>query len=94
MNTHNVSATISIKNDEWGIVGDWMWENRKYYNGLSVFPEDGGTHKQPPFESITKYKYDKLMADLVAIDLQKVVELNDETKLQGEIACAGGVCEI
>ena len=24
----------------------------------------------------------------------RVVELNDETKLQGEIACAGGVCEI
>ena len=27
-NTHNISATISIKDDEWDIVGDWMFENR------------------------------------------------------------------
>ena len=40
-NTHNVSATISIKKIEWKMVGEWMWENREYYNGLSVLPYDG-----------------------------------------------------
>ena len=93
-NTHNVSATVSIKEAEWADVGEWMWENRKVYNGLSVLPYDGGTYKQAPFESITRYKYDKLMGDLTDIDLRNVRELTDETNLQGEIACAGGVCEI
>ena len=46
MNTHNVSATISIKEDEWDAVAKWMWVNREYYNGLSVLPYDGGSYKQ------------------------------------------------
>ena len=53
-NTHNVSATISIKEDEWESVGRWMWENRHCYNGLSVLPFDGGTYTQAPFEDIDK----------------------------------------
>ena len=39
-NSHNVSATISIEEHEWREVRDWMWENRKYYNGLSALPYD------------------------------------------------------
>ena len=41
MNSHNVSATINIKDDEWDTVGQWMWMNRHYYNGLAVMAHDG-----------------------------------------------------
>ena len=92
MNTHNVSATISIRKYEWDEVGDWMWKNRKYYNGLSVLPYDGGTYVQAPFETITRLQYDQMIAGLEEIDLTKVIETDDNTDLQGEIACAGGVC--
>ena len=37
-NTHNVSATISLKQEDWDKAGEWMWRNREYYNGLSVLP--------------------------------------------------------
>ena len=94
MNTHNVSATISIRKWEWEEVGNWMWNNRKFYNGLSVLPYDGGTYVQAPFESITRLKYDQMIAGLDEIDLTKIVETEDNTDLQGEIACAGGSCEI
>ena len=47
-NTHNVSATISLKEDDWDLAGKWMWENRDSYNGLSVLPYNGGTYKQTP----------------------------------------------
>ena len=94
MNTHNVSATISIRDYEWDEVGNWMWKNRKYYNGLSVLPYDGGTYQQAPFETITRSQYDMMLAGLKKIDLTKVIETEDNTDLQGEIACAGGVCEI
>ena len=94
MNTHNVSATVSIRNWEWEEVGNWMWNNRKYYNGLSVLPYDGGTYVQAPFESITRLQYDQMIAGLDEIDLTKIVETEDNTDLQGEIACAGGSCEI
>lgn len=93
-NTHNVSATISIKPDEWDIVGDWMWNNRKSYNGLSVLPYSEHTYIQAPFEDCTKEKYEELLASLVQVDLSKVIELDDNTNLTGELACAGGACTI
>ena len=94
LNTHNVSATISIKEDEWGDVGEWMWMNRHYYNGLSVLPYDGGTYKQAPFEKITKKQYEEMIKNLTNIDLTQVIENQDNTNLSGELACAGGQCEI
>jgi len=93
-NTHNVSATISLKQDEWDLAGKWMWENRNYYNGLSVLPYDGGTYTQAPFEDITEKEYDTLMKTLTDVDLSNVIEVDDNTNLSGELACAGGSCEI
>lgn len=93
-NTHNVSATISLKEEEWKPVGEWMWENRESYNGLSVLPYDGGTYIQAPFEDISYQKFAAMSKHLAAIDLRKVKEKDDETNLSGEAACAGGACEI
>jgi len=93
-NTHNVSATISLKEKDWSEAGEWMWNNRDKYNGLSVLPYDGGTYTQAPFEDITKSKYEEMTKLLQNIDLTKVVELNDNTDLSGELACAGGSCEV
>ena len=93
-NAHNVSATISIREHEWPAVGEWMWENREHYNGLSVLPYDGGTYIQAPFEDCTEEKYDELMESLKDVDLSKIVEVDDNTDLSGEVACAGGACEV
>ena len=93
-NSHNVSCTISVREHEWPRVGDWMWENRKHYNGISVLPYDGGTYQQAPFEDITEEEYNRLYEELESIDLTKVIETTDETDLAGEIACGPGGCEI
>ena len=93
-NTHNVSATISLKENEWKKAGEWMWENREYYNGLSVLPYDGGTYTQAPFEDIDEAKYNKMSKVLSNVDLTKVIEAEDNTDLSGELACAGGSCEV
>jgi len=93
-NTHNVSATVSIKEDEWDLVGDWMWKNRKFYNGLSVLPYSNHTYKQAPYEDCSKEEYERLLKTLTNVDLTKVIELQDNTNLSGELACANGSCEI
>lgn len=93
-NTHNVSATVSIKEDEWDLVGEWMWNNRDFYNGLSVLPYNGGTYTQAPFEDCTKDDFERLVKTLSDVDLTKVIELQDNTDLRGEAACAGGACTI
>lgn len=93
-NTHNISATISIKDAEWPDVGEWMWDNRESYNGLSVLPYDGGTYTQAPFEDCSKETYEAMMSSLQEIDLTKIQETEDNTDLTGELACAGGSCEV
>ena len=93
-NTHNVSATISLKDNEWEDAGEWMWENREYYNGLAVLPYDGGNYIQAPFEDISASTYTEMLKDLAEIDLTKIIETDDETDLAGELACTGGSCEI
>jgi len=93
-NSHNVSATISLREDEWDEAGKWMWENRNHYNGLSVLPYNGGTYTQAPFEDIDEAKFNEMSKVLSNVDLTKVVELDDNTDLSGELACAGGNCEV
>jgi len=93
-NTHNISATVSIKEDEWDMVGKWMWENRKFYNGLSVLPYSDHSYTQAPFEDCTEEKYEELMQSLTNIDLTQVIEIADNTDLKGEVACQGGQCEV
>ena len=93
-NTNNVSATVSIQEGEWEEVGNWMWENRETFNGLSVLPYFGGSYTQAPFEDITKEQFEEMAQHLHSIDLSKIVEFSDDTTLMDQAACAGGACEI
>ena len=94
MNTHNISATVSIREHEWDAVGTWMWDNRDNFTALSVLPHSEHSYIQAPFEDITKEEYSELVKHLHKIDLTKVVEITDDTALQNEVACGGGGCEV
>jgi ribonucleoside-triphosphate reductase len=93
-NTNNVSATVSVKNDEWGAVGKWMWENKNTFNGLSVLPEDLGSYVQTPYETCDEATFLKMSEALTGIDLAKIVEITDNTNLMEQAACQGNSCEI
>jgi len=93
INSHNVSTTIYVRDDEWVSVGKWMWENRDNFNGMAVLPYDGGTYKEAPFEDITKEQYYEMMNHIPeSIDWSKLIEEDDATQFTQEIACAGGIC--
>jgi len=93
-NTHNVSATVSLLEEDWTPVGEWMWDNKDVYNGLSVLPYFGGSYKQAPFETITEEQYNERIATLHTLDLTGVVEMDDAIDFGQVAACAGGACEI
>jgi len=93
-NTNNVSATISIKPEEWEVVGEWMWKNKEFYNGLSVLPYDNHSYKQAPFQSCSKEEFDNMVSHLHALDLTKVIEFDDATNFNDSVACASGQCEV
>jgi ribonucleoside-triphosphate reductase len=71
-----------------------MWENKNNYNGLSVLPYSDHSYKQAPFEDCEQETYEKLLTTLVEVNLDNVIEIEDNTNLKGEAACAGGACEI
>eukprot|EP00055_Hartaetosiga_balthica_P003416 m.7702 g.7702 ORF g.7702 m.7702 type:complete len:685 (+) comp2890_c0_seq1:65-2119(+) len=93
-NTNNVSTTVSLRESEWGDVGEWMWSNSSSWNGLCVLPYDDHTYQQAPFEEISEEKFNHLSRLLHSFDLQNVKEDTDRTSLQGEVACSGGQCEL
>jgi ribonucleoside-diphosphate reductase alpha chain len=93
-NFNNVSATVYVKRDEWDTVGKWLYENREFYNGITVLPSDVFSYPQMPFERITEDQYNSMVKDLAEIDLTKVVEEEDLTNLASEAACSGGSCEL
>ena len=93
-NHHNVSCTVSIKEDEWNEVGNWMWENRDCYSGISVLPYNNHTYKQAPFESCSEETYNRLSELFRKVDLSLVYETDDSTNFNDQAACSGGACEI
>ena len=95
-NTNNVSATESVKDHEWDEVGNWMWDNRESYNGLSVLPYDGGSYADAPFQEVSDEVFNKKLNYIESneIDLTLINEIQDNTSLTSEVACAGGACEI
>jgi ribonucleoside-diphosphate reductase alpha chain len=93
-NSHNVSATISVRDSEWQDVGEWMWENKDCYNGLSVLPYSDHTYKQAPFEDCSRETFEAMLANLSDVNLDEVTEEEDNTDLGGEVACAGGSCDL
>ena len=80
--------------DEWEAVGDWMWENREVYNGLSVLNYDNGSYVQAPFENITKEQYEQKSSTLKNVDLTNVKEMDDLVDFGAIQACGGGQCEV
>lgn len=95
-NRHNVSCTISVKDNEWPPLTKWMWDNREHYNGISVLPYYGSTaYPQLPFEDCSEEVYMAMLPALEAINIDEVFEEDGTSvNLAAELACAGGVCEI
>ena len=93
-NYNNVSCTVSIKNNEWELVGEWMWKNRDDYTGISILPYNDHTYVQAPFEDCSEEEYHRMMALCKDIDLSQVIESDDHTSHNEIVACAGGACEI
>lgn len=93
---HNASATIYVKDSEWFEVGNWVYQNWDFINGVSFLPHDGGIYQLAPYEEITKDKYDKLVKKFPKIDYTQlsVYELEDQTQGASALACVSGVCEI
>ena len=93
-NKHNVSVTISVKENEWDELGHALWNQRENYSGISLLPFDNGTYIQAPFEDCSKETYEEMIKLVKEVDLKQVKEDTDNTNRVEQLACFGGNCEI
>ncbi|MBU6389726.1 ribonucleoside-triphosphate reductase [Patescibacteria group bacterium] len=93
---HNPSVTISIGDDEWVEVANWLYSHWDIIGGLSFLPRDNHVYELAPYEPIDEKTYEELAERFHGIDFSKIVsyEQSDETEAKKELACAGGSCEI
>lgn len=93
---HNPSTTISIGEDEWISVVEWVQRNWDIVGGLSFLPRTNHVYRLAPYETIDKATYERMAAGFPKIDFAKLViyERTDETDQKKELACVGGLCEI
>ncbi len=93
---HNPSVTISVGEDEWIAVANWVYENWEIVGGLSFLPRDNHVYQLAPYETIDEARYEELSKRLAHIDYSKIItyEKQDELDLKKELACAGGTCEV
>lgn len=51
--SHNVSNTVTVKPDEWDQVTKYIYDNRKYFAGISLIPQSGDKdYTQAPFTTV------------------------------------------
>lgn len=93
---HNPSVTVSVGDEEWLKVGNWLFENWDLVGGLSFLPRNDYVYKLAPYEEITKERYEEMASNFPDIDFSKIVlyEYDDVTTGSKELACSGNKCEI
>lgn len=95
---HKPSVTISVRDSEWKIVGDWVYKHFEELAGVSFLPYDTGTYQQTPYETIEEEEYNKLcekMPETIDWAAFQAVERGwRDFKVGGDLACSTGECEV
>ena len=93
---HNPSVTVSVGENEWIAVANWLYDNWDIIGGLSFLPRDNHVYQLAPYEEIDEKTYMEMAKRLSHVDFSKIItyEKQDETEVKKELACVGGVCEI
>jgi ribonucleoside-diphosphate reductase alpha chain len=94
---HKPSVTVSVRNDEWDEVGEWVWAHLDEISGVSFLPHSDHTYRQAPYEECTRAQYEELLARMPAdIHWEDLPfwEIEDSTVGSQELACSAGACEV
>ena len=94
---HQVSITVSVREEEWPRVGAWVFDNFDELSGVSFLPMDGGTYKQAPYQECSKEEYEAMLDKMpgrIYWHVLQQYELEDSTTSARELACVAGACEI
>ena len=90
---HDVSITVNVREEEWGYVGAWVYENFDHIGGVSFLPASDHTYQQAPYQPVSQEDYNIAVAKMPkSIDWVNLslYELEDATTGAQELACVAG----
>lgn len=93
---HNASCTVYVRDSEWFEVGNWVYKNWDYVNGVSFLPYNGSNYQQAPYEEINERIYKEMILTFPEINYLKLSDYEKEDRTEGSktYACSGDRCEI
>ena len=94
---HKPSITVTVREDEWMVVGSWVYLNFDIISGISFLPYDDHVYQQAPYQDCKKDDYESLQSFMPStIDFTRLSEYEKEDTTSGsrELACTADACEI
>lgn len=93
---HNCSITVHVRENEWELVEEWIWNNWDEVVAVSFLSLDDNFYALLPYEEIKEEEYEKRLAeikDFIPSLLTKYEskEINIDIGTDG---CEGGVCPV
>ena len=93
---HNCSITIHVRDDEWKVVEEWVWNNWDSIVALSFLPLNDSFYELLPYEAIGEEEYEikvKQMKPFIASLISKYENEEQEIDI-GNDGCESGICPI
>lgn len=81
---HNTSITVTVKDDEWDDVVDWLDNNWKYVVGISFLSLNQDYYPLMPYEECTKEQYLELKSKMAPLDPELVNKYEFELQTVGK----------
>ena len=81
---HNTSITVTVKDDEWDAVVDWLDNNWKYVVGISFLSLNQDYYPLMPYEECTKEQYLELKSKMAPLDPELVNKYEFELQTVGK----------
>lgn len=93
---HNTSITVSVRDDEWDDVEQWVYDNWDIYVGISFLSLDDSFYDLLPYESISKEEYDTMLNKIPKFNPDKMIEFEtgEDLDIADESGCESGICPI
>ncbi|MFH9606831.1 hypothetical protein [Streptomyces sp. NPDC017448] len=87
---HKPSVTVSVREDEWSEVGEWVLAHLDEVSGVSFLPYSEHTYQQAPYQECSREQYEEMAARMPVLQWSDLVfyETQDGTTGSQELACS------
>lgn len=93
----NQSITVTVRDNEWEQVEEWLWENWNDVVAVSFLPLNDSYYPLMPYESCTKEEYEMRVLNMKPFNsnlIQKYEKNETEFDLENDSECSSGACGV